>query len=246
MVFCTLTAYGLQSQQRLNAEAFLKRLTRQLEDDDELLRVDAYWQSRNRAWALKPKVVLAALEYTQDWVCWVDADTWFNEGFVRELKKFLSPYDPSNSWLFASTVPYESVLHTPQYWDTMTYSTPPWWKTLLEECGVPTKGIEVIYSTALMVFSKGAKEFVKVWCEEQEKLSHTLEKDEPPPINEISLCAALHKEPKPTINHNFLPVTLHMLDMEGKNVFISLAVSISSNVFPSLWTQLAELAERGE
>lgn len=91
MIFCSLLIYPLNSIYRYAAERCLYRLLEQLEDDDVLLTFEKTINDREAALRLKPKVVGLGLAAARkgEWVCFVDGDIEFRDGFVKRLKEFL-------------------------------------------------------------------------------------------------------------------------------------------------------------
>jgi len=91
LIFVSLLCYPLETAQRYAAERCLYQLLKQLEDDDVLLTFEKTTADRDAAWRLKPKVLGLGLAVAQkdEWVCFVDADIEFRDGFVKRLKEFL-------------------------------------------------------------------------------------------------------------------------------------------------------------
>jgi len=96
VIFVSMLVYPLESAKRFAAERCLWQLLCQLDSDDVLLTFEKpQLMDRDDAWRLKPKVFGLGLAIAQkdEWVCWVDADIEFREGFVKQLKEFLSEVD---------------------------------------------------------------------------------------------------------------------------------------------------------
>jgi len=93
VIFVSMLVYPLESARRFAAERCLWQLLCQLDRDDVLLTFEKPQASnRDEVWRLKPKVFGLGLAIAQkdEWVCWVDADIEFRDGFVKRLKEFLS------------------------------------------------------------------------------------------------------------------------------------------------------------
>jgi len=93
VIFVSMLVYPLESAKRFAAERCLWQLLCQLDSDDVLLTFEKpQLTDRDDAWRLKPKVFGLGLAIAQkdEWVCFVDADIEFRQGFVKRLKEFLS------------------------------------------------------------------------------------------------------------------------------------------------------------
>jgi len=91
-----MLVYPLESAKRFAAERCLWRLLCQLDNDDVLLTFEKpQMTDRDKVWRLKPKVFGLGLAVAQkdEWVCFVDADIEFKNGFVKRLKEFLREVD---------------------------------------------------------------------------------------------------------------------------------------------------------
>ncbi len=106
MIFCSLLAYPLDSEERRLAERCLWRLLTQLEHDDVLITYEAPFANRERALRLKPRIVGLSLAAAakDEWVAFVDADIEFRSGFVDAVKEFVLPLSTNEPTLCATLV----------------------------------------------------------------------------------------------------------------------------------------------
>jgi len=115
VIFVSMLVYPIESAKRFAAERCLWQLLCQLDRDDVLLTFEKPQASnRDEVWRLKPKVFGLGLAIAQkdEWVCFVDADIEFRDGFVERLKEFLETV--SSEWRAANGKP---TLCVTKFWE---------------------------------------------------------------------------------------------------------------------------------
>ncbi len=155
MIFCSLLAYPIDSEERRLAERCLWRLLTQLEQDDVLITYEAPFLDREQAWRLKPRVVGLSLAAAakDDWVCFVDADIEFRDGWVRALKEFLATLTNDKPTLCATLVWQRGERSITSDERIITF-----W----QRCGLGTQW-NFYFGTGLLVVNKPFLAFIDEW-----------------------------------------------------------------------------------
>jgi len=204
MVFCSLLAYPLDSFQRKLAERCLWKLLRQLEAEDLLLTFEASFSDRMRAWRMKPKVVAAALTVAKDdeFVCFVDADIDFRDGFVTELKNFLHPLPLDKPTIVATPV-WEIGRELIKGVDEEFI------EKIRQRSGLLELYWDFYFGTGLFVVNKPFLDFVNEWQDLTERSQFYPE--------ETALVALAHRY-KDKLNTVWLPEKLHWIAWHKRGI----------------------------
>ncbi|MFA0751944.1 MAG: hypothetical protein SLRJCFUN_002347 [Candidatus Fervidibacter sp.] len=191
MIFCSFVAYNPDDHRREWAERCLATLSKQLETDDVLFRAETSGRSWEDCLACKVRLACSALEFADDFVCLVDTDILFRDGWVKALKEFLSPYPPGKPIIAA----------LPEWTADGTYDFNEEWviRQQIEWGGLPINQPRFYLNAGIIVVSVGAKEFVRDWMAWTLKASALHE--------QTALCYLLHQRGE-QVKVIFLPETL--------------------------------------
>ncbi len=223
MVFTSMLAYQLDGKERRNAELCLWRLLRQIDEEDIFVVPEMVWQDRYKAWSLKPSVIYAASHLSRDWTCWVDADIYFDDEFVYELKRWLSQFD-YNEAIFAGT-----TVHEEQYFKDNTMK-------IIKEQGWDGSQLRLYFSTSMFIASRGAQRFLSEWV----NICQDLTRRNVWVPDEMSLCYLVnYSKHKDDIRCVEIPTHIHAIDIYGHDVTKASAVSLSSLLAPTQWHIMA-------
>lgn len=228
MIFCSLVAYNPDDPRREWSERCLATLLKQLETDDGLLKAETPRRSWEDCLACKVRLACSALEFADDFVCLVDTDILFRDGWVKALKGFLSFCSPKE--------PIVAAL--PEWTADGTYDFNEEWviQQQIEWGGLPIKQPRFYLNAGIVVISVGAKEFVRDWMAWTLKASALHE--------QTALCYLLHQRGE-QVKVIFLPETLHYIhpflpDFEAVIPYHVLAVHAIGSLRAWLWRQLVE------
>lgn len=227
MVFCSLMAYDPDDPRRDWSNKCLERLLRQMDNRDVFLKVEALERKWEDCLLCKVKAIQSALEMTDDFVCLVDTDILFRDGWIKTLKEFMKPYDPNEPVIAA--FPEWTADGSYDFNDETTIHC------LITWGGLPILQPRFYLNAGVVVVSVGAKEFVKDWLNWTLKANGLHEQN--------ALCYLLHQ--RSDVRVVFLPEALHHIppflpDFEAVVPESVLAVHAIGSARNWLWERLAE------
>jgi len=227
MVFCSLLAYDLHDPRRNWSNRCLENLQCQLNNYDIFLKFELLERRWEECLIYKVKAIQTALEIKEDFVCLVDTDILFRNGWVKALKEFLQPYDPKEP--IVAALPEWTADETYDFNDeTVIYR-------LIDWGGLPILQPRFYLNAGIVVLSIGAKSFVKDWLEWTLKANGLHEQS--------AICYILHQ--REDINVIFLPDSLHYIppflpDFEVVIPAKALAIHAIGSVRNWMWERLVE------